>query len=215
MNEPQDELMPTRQSLLSRLRDWEDQESWQDFFNSYWKLIYRVATRSGLGDAEAQDVVQETVLSVAKQMPDFHYDPALGSFKSWLLLITRRRIADHLRKRGREPAWGAPGEEEPGRTALIERIPEQSPQDPGMFWDEEWQRNLLQAALDRVRQKVNPRQFQIFDCYVLKCWPVQDVTRMFKVSAGQVYLTKHRIAALLKKERQSLERQGLGPKVES
>src|SRR5205809_4936804 len=98
-----DGLIPTRRSLLTRLKDWDDQESWKDFFDTYWKLVYGVAIKSGLNDAEAQDVVQETVLSVAKKMHAFKYDPAVGTFKSWLLLITRRRIADHLRKVYREP----------------------------------------------------------------------------------------------------------------
>src|SRR5690349_5651338 len=82
-------VLPTRRSLLTRLKKWDDQESWQDFFDTYWQLIYSVALRSGLNDSEAQDVVQETVAAVARQMPNFKYNPAIGSFKSWLLLITR------------------------------------------------------------------------------------------------------------------------------
>src|SRR5436190_24115121 len=68
------DLIPTRQSLLSRLKDWDDQESWQDFFNAYWRLIYQVALKARLNDTEAQEVVQETVISVAKEMPGFRYD---------------------------------------------------------------------------------------------------------------------------------------------
>src|SRR6185295_19341664 len=93
------EFIPTRQSLLSRLKDWGDQESWKEFFDTYWKLIYSAALKSGLTDAEAQDVVQETVLSVAKKMPDFTYDPAVGSFKRWLLQLTGWRIYRQLQKR--------------------------------------------------------------------------------------------------------------------
>ena len=62
-----DELIPTRRSLLIRLKDWNDQESWKEFFDTYWKLLHGVATNAGLNDAEAQDVVQDTVLSVAKK----------------------------------------------------------------------------------------------------------------------------------------------------
>src|SRR5512140_1436770 len=94
-----DEFIPTRRSLLSRLKDWDDQESWRRFFETYGKLIYAVAIRAGLNDAEAQDVVQETVIVVARKIPGFQYDPALGSFKSWLLLIIRRRIEKQLKKR--------------------------------------------------------------------------------------------------------------------
>jgi hypothetical protein len=109
MGEPVQDHLPTRQSLLNRLRDWQDQESWAVFFEIYWRLIYGFAVKSGLSDAEAQDVVQETVVSVAKRMKDFKYDPAVGSFKSWLLLITRRRIADFHRSRMRQPQPGGGG----------------------------------------------------------------------------------------------------------
>src|SRR5215831_17246125 len=94
-----DDFMPTRRSLLSRLKNWDDAQTWAEFFNTYGKLIYRVAYKAGLSDAEAQDVVQETIIIVARKIPGFKYDPALGSFKSWLLLITRRRIEKQLKKR--------------------------------------------------------------------------------------------------------------------
>src|SRR5262245_3262966 len=93
------ELIPTRQSLLSRLKDWNDQEGWKVFFDTYWKLIYTAAVKAGLTDAEAQDVVQETVISVMKSMPSFEYDAHKGHFKNWLLRLTGWRIVDQLRKR--------------------------------------------------------------------------------------------------------------------
>src|SRR2546421_7379071 len=94
-----EEFIPTRRSLLTRLKQWDDHESWRDFFNTYWKLVYGVAMKSGLSESEAQEVVQETVISVAKKMRDFKYDPAVGSFKGWLLYLTRCRIVDQFRKR--------------------------------------------------------------------------------------------------------------------
>ncbi len=95
------DLLPTRHSLLSRLKNWDDQDSWRLFFDTYWKLIHSVARRAGLDEAEAQEAVQETVLSVAKEMPKGRYDKTKGTFKGWLLTITRRRIADQMRKRYR------------------------------------------------------------------------------------------------------------------
>src|ERR1700722_12524247 len=94
-----DELIPTRATLLQRLKDWQDQSGWQDFFDTYWALIYGVALKGGLTPAEAEDVVQETMISVAKHMPGFNYDPSVGSFKGWLLKLTRWRMTDQLRKR--------------------------------------------------------------------------------------------------------------------
>ena len=102
MPEPADEMIPTRATLIHRLKNWKDQSSWQDFFDTYWKLIYNIALKGGLSEAEAQDVVQETIISVAKHMPSFQYDPAVGFFKTWLCNMARWRISDKIRKRGRD-----------------------------------------------------------------------------------------------------------------
>lgn len=120
----QEKMLPTRRSLLDRLRNWEDQASWRDFFNTYWKFIYGVAIKSGLSDSEAEDVVQETVLSVAKKMPEFIYDPARCSFKGWLMHVTRLRILDQMRRR--QPAFQQMpgGEADSQRTATVERVAE-------------------------------------------------------------------------------------------
>ena len=67
---PQDSLA-TRASLLALLKDWENQGSWQELFDTYWKLIFRVAMKAGLTETEAQDVVQETLLAVARNIKEF------------------------------------------------------------------------------------------------------------------------------------------------
>src|SRR5688572_31717146 len=115
-----EELIPTRDSLLSRLKDRDDQESWEDFFNTYWKLVYGVAMKAGLTDQEAQEVVQETVITVARRIPEFRYDPKVCSFKTWLLNLTRWRIVDQLRKRKPEAAFKRRKSEATARTATIE-----------------------------------------------------------------------------------------------
>ncbi len=205
MTKPVSDTLPTRRSLLSRLKNWEDQESWADFFETYWRLIYGFAVKTGLSDAEAQDVVQETVVSVARRMRDFEYDPAVGSFKSWLLLITRRRIADYHRKRRREPHGGGGEETDSDGPVAVEQIADRAPAELEALWEAEWQRNLLEAAIRRVRSRVDPRQFQIFDCYVLKEWSPKEVTRALGVSVGQVYLAKHRVSALVRQEAERIE----------
>jgi RNA polymerase sigma factor (sigma-70 family) len=197
---------PTRSSLIQRLGDWQDQVSWQEFFDTYWRLIYSVAMRAGLSDVEARDVVQETVLSVAKQMQGGRFDKARGSFKAWLCCITRRRIVDLLRRRT-DPAFRCnPSEDgDSTGTGLLERQPDPASLDLDTVWEVEWQRNLVEAALERVRREVSPKQFQIYDLAVLRDMPVREVTRLLKVNAAQVYLARHRVGALLKKEVRRLE----------
>jgi len=194
------EFIPTRQSLLSRLKDWNDQESWKVFFDTYWRLIYSTATKAGLTDAEAQDVVQETVISVLKTMPGFKYEAGKGSFKNWLLRLTSWRIADQLekrqpseRRRKRETATST-------KTATIERVADPASLVLEAAWDQEWESNLMEAAIERVKRKVDGKQYQMFDLYAFKQWPVTKVAQTLNVNPGKVYMAKHRINNLIKKE---------------
>jgi RNA polymerase sigma-70 factor (ECF subfamily) len=197
--------IPTRRSLLTRLKRWDNDRSWQEFFDTYWRLIYGVARRAGLDEGDAEDVVQETIVSVAKQMPNFKYDPQVGSFKSWLFLITQRRITDSLRRQYRRVPTESSASDKTDETALVERIPDPAGQKLDEVWEEEWKRQLLETAIARVKRQVDPKHFQIFDCYVRKEWPVKDVVAAFGVNAGQVYLIKHRVSALLARELRNTE----------
>ena len=198
-------LLATRRSLVDRLANWGDQRRWQEFFDTYWKLIYSAALQSGLTDTEAQEVVQETVITVAKNIDKLKYDPAIGSFKGWLLQITRWRIADQFRKR--EPGNAKrPRSTDDRLTATIERVPDSQIVDLYEVWESSWKENLFEAAVARVKKKIEPKQFQIFDCYVRKEWPAQKVAERLGVNVGQVYLARHRVGALLKKEIKALEK---------
>ena len=92
-------FIPTRRSLISRLRNSDDHESWRHFFETYWKLIYSFAIKCGCTDFEAEEVVQETIISVSKKMPEYKYDPSICTFKGWLMHVTNWRVIDQLRKR--------------------------------------------------------------------------------------------------------------------
>lgn len=194
------EFIPTRQSLLSRLKDWNDQEGWKVFFDTYWKLIYNAAIKAGLTDAEAQDVVQETVLSVLKSMPRFEYDARKGSFKVWLMRLTGWRITDQLRRRQKGIEQKRPVAETSTRTGTVERLADPVESKLEALWEDEWENNLMEAALERVKRKVDPKHYQAFDLYVFKKWPVSKVARTLKINPGRVYLVKHRIGNLIKKE---------------
>ncbi|HEX5221767.1 MAG TPA: sigma-70 family RNA polymerase sigma factor [Verrucomicrobiae bacterium] len=195
-----DDPIPTRQSLLGRLSNWSDQESWRVFFDTYWKLIYGAATRAGLTDAESQDVVQETVISVMKGMPNFKYDATKGSFKGWLLRLTSWRITDQLRKRQRRIEDRDRLRDPSTETKSIEQVADPVGVRLEATWDEEWEKNLLDAAMERVKKKVDPQHYQVFDLYAIKQWPVAKVAKTMKINSGKVYLIKHRVSRLIKKE---------------
>src|SRR5215831_4958448 len=133
-----DKSTPTRASLLERLKDMGDQASWNDFYEIYHDLIFSVARRAGLNETEAHEVVQDTLISVAKKMPGFTYDPAKDSFKGWLLTVVRWRIRDQFAKRqdqaGKPQLASSTTQLEQGtRTATIDRLPDPAPALEGLW----------------------------------------------------------------------------------
>ena len=84
----------TRASLLLRVQSWDDTTSWNEFHRLYRKLVYGLARRSGLPHEDAEDVVQEVFKRVAETIDAFESDPARGSFRGWLMNLTRWRITD-------------------------------------------------------------------------------------------------------------------------
>lgn len=175
-------------------------------------LIYGVARKAGLNDAEGQDVVQETLFAVARKMPGFTYDPAVDSFKGWLLTLTQWKVADQFRKRSgmknQSLLTPAAPRQDGTRTATIESVADSAGCDLHAIWDEEWQVHLLHTALDRLKRRVQPEHYEMYHLHVVKEQPARDVARTLGVSVAQVYLAKHRIGRSLKKELARLTKTG-------
>jgi RNA polymerase sigma-70 factor (ECF subfamily) len=203
--------VPTRQSLLIRLKQWDDSAGWRDFFDTYWELIYNVGRKAGLNDAEAQDVVQETVLAVARKIGEFKTDPSRGSFKSWLLGQARWRIADQFRARKR----AAQAFEEPpapmgkalkidlddtSGTQPLHRIADHADNGLEGMWNAEWEQHVLRTALERVKAQVGVKQFQMFDLHANKGLTVAEAAHALGTTKAAVYMAKSRVGRLLKRE---------------
>jgi RNA polymerase sigma factor (sigma-70 family) len=207
MAQPPDELIPTRTTLLERLKDWRDDSSWQEFFDIYWKLIYGVAIKGGLTEAEAQDVVQETMISVAKQMPSFKYNRNIGSFKGWLLNMTRWRITDQFRKRKPLSGHHTPFDGACTIRQSLDEVADPTSLNWDALWDVEWEKNLLDVATVKVKRRLDPERFQIFDFYVNKEWKPAKVAKTFGISVDQVYLAKNRVLEMIKAEVERLKKE--------
>ena len=195
----------TRKSLIARLDNWEDQKTWDEFYQTYWRLIYSVAIKAGLRPEEAFDCVQETILSIAKQSKKKLYDPDQGSFKTWLMNMTRWRINDQFRKRKKDTAMAGGEWDDDRKTAVIDRIEDPNGDVLERLWDVEWKKGIADVALARVKAQVSPKQYQIFDYYVVRQWEAGKVQEKLNVSMAQVYLAKHRVGSVLKKELEKLQ----------
>jgi len=209
--------LATRPSLLNRLRIGDDTQGWQDFYRLYGPLIRNFARKAGLTEDEAEEVVQETAVSVARNLPGYTYDPKICAFKTWLLNLTQWRVTDQLRKRrsseriaGEPPARAVESvvlrADETARTATVERVPDPALPEFGAEWDAAYEQHLFERALEVVKERIDLKQFQIFDFYVLRAWPARQVARTMEISVARVYLAKHRVERVLKQELARLKR---------
>ena len=196
-----DDSLLTRASLLLRLQDLDDHSSWMEFFDRYRRFIFRVALKMGLSRQDAEEVVQDTVISVSNALPSFTYDPAKGSFKGWLMRVTQHKVVDQFRKLGRQvPTDVFPSES----WAAAETVVDQ-PFDA--FWEAEWQHNLLQVATDQLRMAVSPRNFQIFDWSVRMGRTTGETAKAFGISTVLVRVTKYRVLHEFKRILRRLEKE--------
>jgi RNA polymerase sigma-70 factor (ECF subfamily) len=198
-----DSTLHTRSSLLFRLRNWDDKTSWEEFYGLYRKLVYGYARRSGLTHEEAEEVTQDVFVRVGKTIQDFESNPKKGSFRGWLMNLTRWRVMDKLRSRpqvGNVPQAHSAED----RTRTVERIPD--PKQEGDLWENEWQNTLLEAAMQRLSLRAQAKHFQVFDLHVRQQWSVLRVSRELEINPASIYLIIHRLTKLLKLEISKLKK---------
>ena len=204
--ETRNSKLETRASLLVRLKDWQDNESWQAFFDRYWPLIYGTAIKSGLSPAEAEDVVQETVLVVARKIKEFQYDPSRGKFRAWLGTVIRSRVVDRFRKRlpVKSPTLRETGDS--ARTGTVARVADPAALDFLAIYDLAWQEHVREAALRLLKEELSPRQYELFDRYVNKNQSVATIMKAMGVSRAQIYMAKLRGLQTLKQTVRQVEK---------
>jgi RNA polymerase sigma factor (sigma-70 family) len=203
--QPQDgELLPTRPSLLARLRNREDSKAWhrgwEEFYHLYHPVIFRHALTHRLNETEAEDVVQDVVVGLARQLPNFQYDPKLCSFKTWLFRVTRNKIVDHLRKLERHSRRIAQFSTAEDSVKVLAEVPDDNMLTPYQEWELNWESNLRRAALELVKQRVKPLNMRIYLHHVVDGYSVEETVQYFRdsrVTSDAVHLAKHRVQSMV------------------
>jgi len=196
----------TRATLLCRIQDWDDSASWSEFYRLYRRLVYGLARRAGLNHDEAQDVIQDVFKRVAETIKDFRPGRTRGSFRSWLMNLTRWRISDCFRERlPRADSLRGDRSGEGGQDRLAS-IPDPV-RDDEQFWEREWQHRVVDTALARLARRVPAKRFQVFQLYACQGWPVFRIARELGLNPATVYLINHRMTRRLKKEVSRLKSQ--------
>jgi RNA polymerase sigma factor (sigma-70 family) len=194
------ELPVTRVTLLARLRDGNDADAWREFVALYAPVVYGFARKRGLQDADAADLMQDVLRSVAAHMPQLEYDRAKGTFRGWLYTITRNKVYNFLNSQRRRPR----GTGDSGAQQRLEQEPNRDGE-PDADWEREYQKRLADQAMERVRGEFQPATWQAFWKTAVDGRGAQQVAAELKMSPGAVYVAKSRVLSRLREEVQVLQ----------
>ena len=188
----------TRQSLLLRAQSGET-DAWKDLTDLYRPLILRWLNRQGVPARDLEDLSQEVLLSVVKQLPSFQHSGHRGAFRSWLRTIVCRRTADYWRAldAGAQASGGS------GATAALQQLADPD-SELNRQWDEEHDRYVVHCLLDLVEVEFEPITLQAFRRLALDGVSGTDAAQELGLSVAAVYVAKSRVLNRIRQEAEGL-----------
>jgi RNA polymerase sigma-70 factor (ECF subfamily) len=192
----------TRQSLIVRLQGPRDELAWQEFAAIYEPLVYRLARQRGWQDADARELTQEVLLTVANAIERWQADADRGSFRGWLFRIARNLMVNYWKRNRRHRAAA-------GGTAILERLAcEPASDDANSAWfDDEYRRELFRWAAELIRGEFHETTWDAFWLTCVEGRSIGNIAAQLGISVGAAYVARSRIMARLKQVIQTHERE--------
>lgn len=180
----------TRHSLIQRLQDGSDNAAWEEFSSIYRPIIVRIALRKQLQFDDAEDLAQQVLLLVLKNISKWKTDPARARFRTWLQTVARNATINALSRRPKDQASG-------GTTSLQQL--NQSPDKADSLWfDLEWQRETLRWVAQQVRGEFESTTWTAFWDTTIEELSAQEVAERIGKSVGAVYIARSRVMQRIK-----------------
>jgi RNA polymerase sigma-70 factor (ECF subfamily) len=193
-------LEVTSTSLLDGLLDPQNDRVWTEFFERYGPIVHAFARKLGLRDHEAEDAVQETMVTFVTKYREGAYDREKGRLRSWLCGLAHHKILHlHDRRQRRERQAGGPSRRSPS----LESIPDSN--DAAEIWEAEWRHAVVRHCLDLIRDETDPVRLRAFELYTLQGWSADDVAAELGISRNMVYLSKSRVLARVSELRKTID----------
>ena len=177
----------TPASLLERVRQREDAESWSRFVELYTPVIYGWARRIGLQESDASDLVQDVLAILLQKMGDFRYDPN-RSFRGWLKTVALNLVRERQRRGTERQLPDGDGQ------SLADSAESQ------VFWEADYRRELLRRAIAIMQNDFNPTTWRACWEVVVHDRPAAQVAAQLGISVGAVYAARFRVLTRLREE---------------
>ena len=189
----------TRLSLLGRLRETPtDDKAWSEFVERYGRQVYAWCRQWGLQEADAEDVTQSVLADLARQMRTFEYQPS-GRFRSWLRTIAHRAWCDLLASRKAANT----GSGDSAVLGLLNSV--EAREDLLKHLDSECERELLEAAMNQVQQRVEPNTWEAFRLTAQEGRAGAETAQRLGLQVAAVFKAKSRVQKMIREEVAKLE----------
>lgn len=189
------EVNQTRESLLFRVRNSRDQLSWQEFCTAYERYIYLIVRGMSIDHHGSEDLTQDVLLKVYKNIGDYQYSPEHSRFRTWLSKICRNQVLDYIRKTNAESKRVENYYQKAAQMTLPE-VEEMA--------DAEWKAHLTTAAWDNIQKDFRGSAAECFKL-MNQGIEVAEVAKKLKLSESSVYVYSKRVKDRLIAEVRRLE----------
>jgi len=193
------EFPETSHSLIARIQELGDAASWAEFLRIYQPVVYRIARRRGLQDADAQDAVQQVFVSISRSIEGWQGGSNRPPFRAWLTTIARNAILKALTRQPRDRAAGASSVME-----MLHQVPDCD--ETASDLQIETQREFVLRAAEQVRAEFTTETWTIFWQTAIEGVPIADIAKSMGRTPGSIYVARHRILARIKDAVQAMSR---------
>lgn len=189
----------TSLSLLDRVRETSDSESWNRLVALYGPLLKHWMHRYEIQDTDADDIVQEVLQAVMNELPKFEHNRQTGAFRSWLRTILVNRVRRFWRKRKHQPvATGTSSIEE-----MLNQLQDET-SEVSRIWNREHDDHVLKRLMRGIRPQFAAQTWQAFYRQAIDGQRADTVARDLEISLSSVYMAKSRVLRALRRESQGL-----------
>lgn len=187
----------TSVTLLGRIQDIQDTTAWEEFVTRYAPQIFRWCRRFSLQESDAADVTQEVLVKLVSVMQSFRYEPAKGSFRGWLKLVTSNVVRDMLRRRVRTAS--------PLDAHVMDLLENESASSElANYIESAWQQEILEIAEARVQMRVQPHTWKAYQLTAIQDLSASETAQQLQLSIADIYVAKSRIIKMLRNEIRAL-----------